>query len=136
MHELALSESILAILEEQARAEGIDTIHKVVLEVGAMAGVEPESLRFCFDAVTRNSIAQGAELVLIHLPAIALCRECKVSFPLHNLLTPCPHCSALGAQLIEGMELRLREFEGDPAGSATIESGSLSPVKPVWQEGH
>ena len=113
MHELALSEGILEMLETRAREAGIGSIQRVVLEVGALAGVEVESLQFCFDAVTRGSLAEGAELVIVPLPAIGLCRGCRVTFPLHHQLSECPRCGAMGARLVEGTELRLREFEGE-----------------------
>ncbi len=49
MHEMAISESIIGILEEEARRQHYARVKKVRLEIGALAGVETEALRFSFD---------------------------------------------------------------------------------------
>jgi hydrogenase nickel incorporation protein HypA/HybF len=59
MHELALSQSIVDLVLERAAAERLRTVTRVV-EVGAAAGVDPEALRFCFDAVAEATAARGA----------------------------------------------------------------------------
>jgi Zn finger protein HypA/HybF involved in hydrogenase expression len=46
MHELALSQSIVALVLERARATRLRTVTRVAVEVGAAAGVDPEALRF------------------------------------------------------------------------------------------
>ena len=57
MHELALSQSIVELVLERAAAERLRTVTRVVVEVGAAAGVDPEALRFCFEAVTEETAA-------------------------------------------------------------------------------
>ncbi|NIU77000.1 MAG: hydrogenase maturation nickel metallochaperone HypA, partial [Gammaproteobacteria bacterium] len=76
MHEMALSESILQVLEEQARAQGFSRVRRVRLEVGVLSCVEPEALRFHFGAVTRGSLAEGAELEVLPVPAAGWCLPC------------------------------------------------------------
>ncbi len=112
MHELALSEGILDILTAQSRDARIGRVTRVVLEIGVLSGVEPEALRFCFDAVTRNSLADGAELHIESVGARGCCGACGREFPMAGFLEPCPHCAAYGVQPVAGMELRVREFEG------------------------
>ena len=112
MHELALSESILELLLEQSRAAQLSRITRVVLEIGALAGVEPEALRFCFDAVTRNSPAEGAALHIEWREATGTCAQCGQTFPLAGFMTPCPDCGAYGVTPTAGLELRVSEFEG------------------------
>ena len=70
MHELSLAESALQIIEESARAEGFCRVRTVVLEIGQLASVEVEALRFCFDAVLRGSLAEGAALEIIEVPGV------------------------------------------------------------------
>ena len=62
MHEMSIAESVLQIIEDTAQAEGCARVKAVWLEIGQLAGVEKESLRFCFDVVTRDSVAQDAKL--------------------------------------------------------------------------
>ena len=57
VHELALCESVLELIEEQARVQRYTRVNTVWLEVGSLAAVEIEALRFGFDVVTRGSLA-------------------------------------------------------------------------------
>jgi hydrogenase nickel incorporation protein HypA/HybF len=62
MHEMALAEGMLEIVESTARASGATKVKRVWLEIGALSHVAPDALLFCFDAVTRGSLAEGATL--------------------------------------------------------------------------
>ena len=62
MHELSLAEGVLDLIEETARREGFSRVHGVWLEIGRQSAVEPEAMRFCFDAVVRGTLAEGARL--------------------------------------------------------------------------
>ena len=112
MHELALTESIVEIVLHRAQVEGMRTVTRVVLEVGAAAGVDAEALRFCFDAVTHDTPAQGAELAIEAIPLRAVCRECGDAFEPDSLLADCPRCHAYAPRVTAGRELRVREFDG------------------------
>ena len=57
MHEMSLAEGILQIVEDTARANAAAQVRAVLLEIGALSHVEEQSLRFCFDAVTRGTVA-------------------------------------------------------------------------------
>ena len=113
MHELALSQSIVELLAELSAERGIHAVTKVFLEVGEAAGVECDSLRFCFDAATRDTLAQGAELHIERTPAMGQCGYCRHTFPMPGGLGPCPVCARWGAALISGKQLRVIAFEGD-----------------------
>ncbi|HUN67626.1 MAG TPA: hydrogenase maturation nickel metallochaperone HypA [Burkholderiales bacterium] len=65
MHELTLAENVLQIVEEAARRESLRRVHAVRLEIGQISSVEPEAMRFCFDAVARDSVADGARLEIV-----------------------------------------------------------------------
>ncbi len=59
MHELALTREIVAIVCEAARDR---RVHKVTLEIGRLTCVMPEAIEFCFEAVARGTLAEGARL--------------------------------------------------------------------------
>lgn len=112
MHELALSQGIVELVAQLSAREGLSTVNLVVLEVGEAAGVECEALRFCFDAVTRGTLAEGAALEIERPPAVGACGNCGGEFPMPGGLAPCTHCGHWGARLVGGRELRVRAFEG------------------------
>ena len=64
MQELALSDSIVELLNECAAWEGKRGISRVVVEIGIAAAVEPEALAYCFPIAAAETLAVGAELVV------------------------------------------------------------------------
>jgi len=112
MHELALTQSIVELVVDRALREGMRAVTRVELEVGAASGVEPEALRFCFDAVTRETAAEGAVLDIREQPLRGRCRDCGLVFDLAGLAAPCPQCHAYAPTVLGGRQLRVTFFEG------------------------
>lgn len=111
MHEMSLAESIIQIVEDTARSNGGGRVGLVLLEVGRLAGVEIDALRFCFDAASRSSLAAGARLVIEQPDGRAWCLPCGESVPLASLVDPCPKCGSHQLQVTGGTELKVREIE-------------------------
>lgn len=111
MHEMSLCEGVLQVLEESGRREGFRRIKGVWLEIGALAGVEVASLRFCFTAVVRGTIADGAALTIIERPGEAWCRHCGKTVTLRQRYDECPDCGGYELELTAGDEMRIKELE-------------------------
>ncbi len=111
MHEMSLAESVLEIAEEEARRQGATTIGAIVLEVGALAVVEVESLRFCFEAVCRGTMAENARLDIVAVPARGWCLDCRREVELGGRFGPCLECGGEQVQVTAGDVLRVREME-------------------------
>lgn len=111
MHEMSLAQSALEIIEQHARQGGFARVKTVWLEIGQLSGVEPEAMRFCFDAVTRGSVAEGAALEIVATPGAAWCATCSETVALTELYGACPGCGAYELQPTAGTELRVKELE-------------------------
>ncbi len=111
MHEMALAESMLQIVEDAARKNGAVRVASVRLELGALSHVEAEALRFCFDAVTRGGPAAGARLDIVTTPGLAWCMPCGARVPLAGLGNACPHCGSYQLQVVQGEDMRVRDIE-------------------------
>jgi hydrogenase nickel incorporation protein HypA/HybF len=111
MHEMAICESILSILEAEAKARDFTRVARVCLEIGPLAGVEVEALKFGFDVVMRHSLAEGAVLNIVEVAAEAWCLECAETVPVERRYDPCPRCGSHQLQLTRGEELRIKELE-------------------------
>jgi len=110
MHEISLCQSVLRIIEQQAAQQNFSRVKTVSLEVGRLSGVEPEALRFGFDAVMKDSIADGAILEIIDVAAQAVCSQCNNRVEVKQRFDACPKCG--GVLTIEkGEELRIKELE-------------------------
>ncbi len=111
MHEMSLCAGIVEILAEQARVQNYSRVKTVWLEVGELAGVEVEALRFGFDVTTRGTLADGAALEMIRLPGTAWCQACRRSVEAHQRFDPCPRCGEYQLQITGGEEFRIKELE-------------------------
>ncbi len=111
MHEISLCQSVLKIIEQQAAEQNYSRVKTVFLEVGRLAAVEPESLRFGFDAVMKDSIADGARLEIIDVIGQAVCLQCKSRVEVKQRFDACPQCGAVALLIEQGEELRIKELE-------------------------
>ncbi len=110
MHEMSLAENMLDIIEQQAHSRGFRRVHTVVLEIGALAAVEPEAMRFCFDAVTRGTIAEGAQLEIIEAPGQGWCVGCANTVQLAERYGLCPECGGTQVSITGGDRMRVIEL--------------------------
>ena len=75
---------------------------KVWLEIGALSGVEPEAMMFCFDVVTRGTLAEGAALEIVRTPGQGWCLDCEKIVALAERFGPCPECGGHQVQMTGG----------------------------------
>ena len=111
MHEMSLAEGVLGVIEDAAQAQGFARVRTVWLEIGRLAAVEVEALRFSFDVVKRGSVADAATLEIIDVPGTAWCMQCSDSVPLAARGEPCPRCGSHQLQVSSGTEMRVKELE-------------------------
>ena len=111
MHEMALAEGVLQLVEETAMRENAQRVKLVVLEIGRLSSVEPEALRFCFEAVVDGSIAHGAALEIVDVPGVGWCMPCAESVAMNEVFGACPRCGSYQLQATGGTEMRVREIE-------------------------
>lgn len=108
MHELALSQEIVAACAERASGR---TVTRVVLEVGTLSCVAVEALTFCFDLCAQDTVVEGARLQVISIPGRGRCHTCDTDVDLEQPYGVCPQCSENNLELLQGEELRIREME-------------------------
>jgi len=64
MHEIGIANSILEAVGTEMRPYGDARPIKVTVKVGAMSGVDRDSLSFCFQAITRGTLFEGLTLAI------------------------------------------------------------------------
>lgn len=113
MHEMALAEGILQVVEDAVRSRNVKRITEIRLEIGALAGVELEALHFCLDVVLRGSLAEGAQVDLDLLPGAGWCLACGEQVTISALFDACPLCGGYQVQATGGTEMRVKEIQVD-----------------------
>lgn len=117
MHELSLLAGVLALVEDERRARGFSRVRVIRLRVGALACVEPDALRFCFEAMTedapQDAWVRGARLEIDEVPGLGWCAVCRQTVTLADRLDGCPICGHPDVPVTGGGDLRLAELEVD-----------------------
>ena len=108
---MSLAEGVLQLIEDAAREQQFEKVTKVWLEISQLSGVEVEAMSFCFDVVTRDSIADGARLEIIALPGTGWCMKCAMTVPMVEVFGECPQCGGHQLQVTGGTEMRVKELE-------------------------
>lgn len=107
MHELSIAQSMVEAVLEQTSSDRVLAVH---LEIGKLSGVEVDSIRFCFDVVTRGTRLEGARLSIDQPAGHGRCRDCGARFDVASLLSGCP-CGSLDVELSSGDQVRIRHVE-------------------------
>lgn len=113
MHEMSLAEGVLQAIEQSAATHGFSRVKTVWLEIGTLSAVEPEAMRFCFDAVVRGTLAEGAKLEILLVEGRGCCATCGKTVPVRNRYDPCPLCDGYAVVPTDGMQMRVKELEVD-----------------------
>jgi hydrogenase nickel incorporation protein HypA/HybF len=113
MHEMSLAVNIVELVSEKAQGAGGGKITSVELEAGKLSGVMVKALRFCFDAASRNTPAEGARLEVREIDGLGNCLDCGCSFALDSLLGQCPQCGGYAVETVQGKELKVVSFTID-----------------------
>ena len=106
MHELSLTRSIVSIVSEKAQGAKIT---QVTLEIGKFSAILPDAIRFCFDIVTKGTVAEGAELAIIETPGTGECHACGEKFVLQQMFDSCS-CGSRDITRLTGSELNIKEM--------------------------
>ena len=113
MHELSITQSLIQIVNEEAAKHAISRVKAIKLKVGMLRGIEPASLMFCFEIVSKDTVAEGAKLVIDFVTAKARCLQCGELFDKCGLGCVCPDCRCHRIEIINGRELYVEEIHGD-----------------------
>ena len=124
MHELAIAQSLLEIIVDESKRHGLERVNKVKLQIGQFTAVVPESLTFCFELVSRDTIASGAVIEVEIVGIVARCEKCDISFDVQEKVFLCPRCGEPTLELLSGRELSVVSIEGE---TGEEDGGDSSP---------
>jgi hydrogenase nickel incorporation protein HypA/HybF len=88
-------------------------VHKIKIQVGALAAVVPESLEFCFGLIIQDTPVTGVILEIETVPVVVRCHRCQILFEVEDHIYLCPECGEPSMDLISGRELTVLSIEGE-----------------------
>jgi hydrogenase nickel incorporation protein HypA/HybF len=113
MHELSVTQSLLDIALRHAERAAAKRITRLNIVIGELATIVDESVQFYWDMISRDTIAEGAELCFERVPGILRCLACEHSFPLNGENYACPACGDRQVVAAGGDDFRLESIEVD-----------------------
>jgi hydrogenase nickel incorporation protein HypA/HybF len=86
-------------------------VERVNLKVGKLAAVVPQSLKFCFEIVSKDGPAEGAELHIEEIGVSARCNDCANLWEIDEPAFLCPKCNSGSIEMLTGRELDIESIE-------------------------
>jgi len=111
LHEYAVTESILEIIQEETDKAGGERVDKVTIVIGDLSTFVDQSIEFYFQALSQGTVAEGAQLVFEKVKARAACCDCGNEFEPSRVCLSCPECHSPVFEVKEGNELFIDNLE-------------------------
>lgn len=111
MHEMGIANSLLEIIKREMKKSKVKRLKKVRVKIGELTAVEPEALRFCFEASIKDTALDGARLEIEDVPLTGKCHDCRTRFRFQHFVTQCPVCGGKKIEKLTGTELDLVSIE-------------------------
>ena len=115
MHELSIASAVLDAVRAEAGLRPAARVRKVGLRVGELSGVDRDALRFCLEALVRDTELADTTLEIDSSPRRHRCRCCSDTFAVTDYQTICPACASPDTECIGGEELELSFMELEEA---------------------
>jgi len=111
MHELSVTQNLLEIALRHAEKANAKRIIHLNLVIGELAAIVDDSVQFYWDFISRDTIAEGAQLHFDRRAAMLHCSQCGHTFPLNGSDYRCPVCRDSRVTASGGDEFRLESIE-------------------------
>ncbi len=112
MHEMAIAENIIRIVEERFKQSGQKReITKITLKIGKLTCVEPEALKLSFRVMSKETRLEKASLFIDSIPITGICKDCGKELVLEKMDFTCPFCDSFRIEIKTGRELLVESFE-------------------------
>lgn len=124
MHELSVTQALFDLATQEAESADADRILSLKIQVGILTGIVPDSVRFYWEMIAKDSIAEKAALHFEREYPGAHCQNCGHVQPLRveegdiqeawmaeYMNMTCESCGARDFRLEGGRALRLLSME-------------------------
>jgi hydrogenase nickel incorporation protein HypA/HybF len=111
MHELAVTESILAISLEHAQRAKASRVTEINLLIGNLSSIIDDSISFYWEIISKDTICAQSTLHFSRIPGHLKCNNCSKEYDITDELIPCPQCSSSNVTILRGNEFRVDSIE-------------------------
>ncbi len=113
MHEIALVQSIIETVENDARCKGINKITRLHVVAGEWAPVNHRALFFALENVVKGTMLELTQIELTVRENLVRCAECKLEFKPQPPFYQCPECGKVDYPSDESRTVYIDFYEGE-----------------------
>ena len=124
MHELSVATAVLNTAVKHARGRPVTL---VAVQTGALRQVVPESLRFYWQIVARDTGCAGATLELTEVGARLCCGGCGHEWSPELPVFRCGACGGADVEIVSGDELCVDYIEVEDTSTQEREAACTAP---------
>lgn len=111
MHEMSIAQNIIEIVTDTVKEHPNARVEKVVVDVGVLTAVVPESLEFCYTAIIAGTPLENSRIEIHTIPVRVKCHQCQEESSLDSFIFECPNCGSSKLTELSGRELNIRHIE-------------------------
>ena len=104
MHELALTKSLIDLVEREAEEQDFHRVLEIRMKLGEYSGVIPGYILDLFPQASKGTAAEGAELIFETVPGCFLCIDCGYEGAVERREAKCPRCGGTALKMTAGRE--------------------------------
>lgn len=113
MHEWSIADNLVKLVAAAAEREGLGSVSRVVIQVGVLRQVIPESLDMAFAFLAGETPIAGALLEIETIPLKVRCRDCGAEVTGNDFIFTCSACGGVDIDTLSGKELYIDYIEGE-----------------------
>ena len=111
MHELAIVQNIIAIVNSESDKGGFERVTGINLKIGEYSGIVPGCIEEFFPLAAKGSKAEGAEITMETVPALFSCEDCGYEGDADRTAFCCPVCRGTSLKMISGREFYVESLK-------------------------
>ena len=111
MHEMSIAQSLLDVIREEMHKHNATELKSVLVHIGQLSAIVPDSLSFCFEVMTSGTDLEGAKLNMEIIPLTETAEH--ADGPLKSRIMPLNALLVSGTDIetLSGQELSIVEME-------------------------
>lgn len=111
MHELAITQGVIDIVNSEAKEKGFQRVLEIDLQVGEYSGIVPECIREFFPIAAKGSPAEKALLNINTISAAFRCLDCGYEGKVDRKAACCPQCGSIALKMTAGREFYVESLK-------------------------
>ncbi len=112
MHEYSITSSIINIINDIRKKNNLKKIKKVNFELNPLANIEPESIKFYYEYMTKDdNMLKDAQLLFNVIKLKIECNNCGNLFKKDSFIPVCPECGSSKVKISDEDDINIISVE-------------------------